>query len=66
MSDEAVCIELLPRVSRTFALSIEALPEPLRRAVRAAYLLCRIVDTIEDDPALRAAERARMFDLFQR
>ena len=66
MSDEAVCIELLPKVSRTFALSIEALPDPLRGAVRAAYLLCRIVDTIEDDPTTLAGERARLFDLFQR
>ncbi len=66
MSDEAVCVELLPRVSRTFALSIEALPEPLRGAIRVAYLLCRIVDTIEDEADLPPAERARLFDLFQR
>ncbi len=66
MNDEATCIELLPRVSRTFALSIEALPEPLRRTVRSAYLLCRIVDTIEDDPDLERDERERLFALFQR
>lgn len=66
MDDQAICNELLPRVSRTFAPSIEALPEPLRGAVRASYLLCRIADTIEDDPGLAPEERERRFALFQR
>lgn len=47
--------DLLARVSRTFALTIPALPERLERVVGNAYLLCRITDTIEDaaelDPA---------------
>jgi len=41
---------LLAGVSRTFALTIPELPEGLREAVTNAYLLCRIADTIEDDP----------------
>ncbi len=45
---------ILPQVSRTFALTIPQLPEPLRRVVSNAYLLCRIADTIEDDAALDA------------
>lgn len=40
--------ELLNGVSRTFALTIPALPERLERIVGNAYLLCRIADTIED------------------
>jgi farnesyl-diphosphate farnesyltransferase len=48
--------QILPHVSRTFALTIPQLPEPLRTAVTNAYLLCRIADTIEDEPALPAAE----------
>jgi farnesyl-diphosphate farnesyltransferase len=51
---------ILPHVSRTFALTIPQLPEPLRTAVVNAYLLCRIADTIEDEPAIPAAE-TRMF-----
>lgn len=47
---------ILPRVSRTFALTIPQLPARLRTAVSNAYLLCRIADTIEDEPALSAAE----------
>jgi farnesyl-diphosphate farnesyltransferase len=55
---------MLPRVSRTFALSIEALPERLREPVRVSYLLCRIVDTIEDQPGLSPELRRRCFDAF--
>lgn len=53
--------EILPKVSRTFALSIPQLPLALRRAVTNAYLLCRIADTIEDEPAL-CAEQKRFFE----
>jgi farnesyl-diphosphate farnesyltransferase len=62
--DRAFCTQMLPRVSRTFALSIAALPEALREPVRLAYLLCRIVDTIEDDARVGAAARERLYDLF--
>lgn len=44
--------EMLAGVSRTFALTIPCLPEPLRTTVTNGYLLCRIADTIEDEPAL--------------
>ncbi|RKH72535.1 phytoene/squalene synthase family protein [Corallococcus aberystwythensis] len=43
------CRTQLPRVSRTFALNIPLLPEPLDLAVTVAYLLCRIADTLEDE-----------------
>ena len=54
--------ELLPAVSRTFALSIRVLPGTLGRAVLAAYLLCRIADTLEDEPTLPAASKAQLLD----
>ena len=47
----------LPQVSRTFALTIPQLPGPLCHVVGNAYLLCRIADTIEDEPALPAARK---------
>lgn len=62
--DRALCAALLPRVSRTFALSIEALPEALSTPVTTAYLLCRIADTIEDDPALLPTARDALFVSF--
>ena len=43
---------ILPGVSRTFALTIPVLPARLAEVVTNAYLLCRIADTIEDDPGL--------------
>jgi farnesyl-diphosphate farnesyltransferase len=43
---------LLEGVSRTFALTIPQLPEGLYPVVANAYLLCRIVDTIEDEISL--------------
>ena len=52
VDDWQFCSDILPRVSRTFALSIAALPEALRDAIRVAYLLCRVVDTVEDDETL--------------
>ena len=52
--------QILPHVSRTFALTIPQLPARLRVAVTNAYLLCRIADTIEDEPTL-SAEETRVF-----
>jgi farnesyl-diphosphate farnesyltransferase len=48
--------QILPHVSRTFALTIPQLPAPLATPVTSAYLLCRIADTIEDEPALSPPE----------
>ena len=45
-------LRFLPGVSRTFALTIPKLPATLSGVVANAYLLCRIVDTIEDDPTM--------------
>ena len=42
---EALLEDLLVKTSRTFALSIPPLPEPLRSEVTIAYLLFRIADT---------------------
>ena len=56
ISDKVYQDQILPHVSRTFALTIPQLPDALRTAVTNAYLLCRIADTIEDEPALSAAE----------
>jgi farnesyl-diphosphate farnesyltransferase len=66
--DEAVrfCRDVLPAVSRTFALSIKLLSGELGAAVRCAYLLCRIADTIEDEPALAAPAKAELLDAFVR
>ena len=65
-SDEEFQIELLLGVSRTFALTIPQLPENLRNVVANAYLLCRAVDTIEDEPALSNEQREKFCQWFPR
>ncbi len=49
--------DILKDVSRTFALTIPQLPDPLGMVVGNAYLLCRISDTIEDEEALSALQK---------
>lgn len=56
-TDHQLLLDLLPRVSRTFALGIRLLPAELSHAVSTAYLLCRIADTIEDDTTVAATVR---------
>lgn len=63
---EAFGKQILPDVSRTFAISIRFLPGDLGRAVLTAYLLCRIADTIEDDNATPPNERAELLEEFLR
>jgi farnesyl-diphosphate farnesyltransferase len=56
--------EILPHVSRTFALTIPQLPPALATPVTSAYLLCRIADTIEDEPALSPPETLEFLQRF--
>jgi farnesyl-diphosphate farnesyltransferase len=62
--DAAYQDTILPHVSRTFALTIPQLPAGLRVAVTNAYLLCRIADTIEDEPALSPPETLAFMQRF--
>ena len=63
-SDLAYQVEILQGVSRTFALTIPQLPGGLRDVVGNAYLLCRITDTIEDEPALSALQKQAFAERF--
>ena len=56
-SDFTFQTEMLEGVARTFALTMAQLPRNLYEAVGNAYLLCRIADTIEDEPALSLAQK---------
>ena len=57
LGDDEFQALLLEGVSRTFALTIPQLPNKLYGAVANAYLLCRIVDTIEDEVSLSAEQK---------
>ena len=55
---------ILEKVSRSFALTIPQLPLPLNQPVANAYLLCRIVDTIEDEAGLTIDQKEHFFHEF--
>jgi farnesyl-diphosphate farnesyltransferase len=65
ISNEGYQDQILPHVSRTFALTIPQLPTRLKVAVTNAYLLCRIADTIEDEPALSPADTLALLERFK-
>jgi farnesyl-diphosphate farnesyltransferase len=52
VNNEQFVSDYVPQVSRTFALAMQFLPERLRHSINSAYLLCRLVDTIEDSTEL--------------
>lgn len=54
----------LDRVSRSFAFCIRQLPDPLRGWVALSYLLCRILDTVEDSPWGSKDDQKKAFTLF--
>ena len=62
--DLAYQSEILQGVSRTFALNIPQLPGALRDVVGNVYALCRIADTIEDEPALSPTQKRAFAERF--
>jgi len=62
--DRAYCRRVLPRVSRTFALTLRMLSGPMREAASNAYLLCRAADALEDSWPGTPAEMGARFDGF--
>lgn len=63
-NDDELQDYLLQGVSRTFALTIPQLPAALARPVSNAYLLCRIVDTIEDEVSLSPLQKREFCQRF--
>jgi farnesyl-diphosphate farnesyltransferase len=55
---------ILGSVSRTFALTIPLLPAAIEKVIGNTYLLCRIVDTIEDAAELNAEVKQALSQLF--
>jgi farnesyl-diphosphate farnesyltransferase len=59
------CYGIVGDVSRTFALTISELDEPLSREICVGYLLCRVADTIEDSDSIPADEQVRLLSLYR-
>jgi len=51
------CYDAVEDVSRTFALTVAELEEPMSRDICVGYLLCRIADTVEDAGHVPAEEK---------
>ncbi|MCF8720088.1 squalene/phytoene synthase family protein [Nitrospina gracilis] len=64
MQDWEYCRQMLPKVSRTFALNIAVLKDNLYRSILTAYLFCRIVDTVEDAAELDPRIKIRLLQEF--
>ena len=68
MQEQAISVERqhqhLLKVSRTFALTIPLLPPEIADQVSNAYLLCRIADTVEDDPKAIVESKATWLKSF--
>lgn len=56
----------LNRVSRSFALCIARLNGPLRKWVSLTYLICRILDTVEDARWKYLSPQLKSFETFDR
>ena len=54
--------KLVRDVSRTFALSIEVLPDQLQESVGIAYLMFRIADGIEDSPEMMPPRKIELLN----
>jgi farnesyl-diphosphate farnesyltransferase len=57
---------MLAKVSRTFALNIQVLPQSPKRAILLAYLFCRMADTIEDDAELSTSVKQILLESFRK
>src|SRR6478736_5941824 len=63
-ADWVYCEQALIDVSRTFSKPIQLLPQPLQVALTCGYLLCRIVDTVEDHKVRLAQSLPRVMNVF--
>jgi phytoene/squalene synthetase len=53
-------------VSRSFAFCIARLGSPLREQVGLSYLICRVLDTVEDANWAKKSQQGEQFEVFNR
>jgi len=58
------CYEAVGDVSRTFALTVAELDEPMSSDICVGYLLCRVADTIEDASHIPPADQSALLATF--
>jgi farnesyl-diphosphate farnesyltransferase len=57
--------QILPRVSRSFYLSLRVLPQGVRQPIGLAYLFCRAADTIADTSLLPRGRRLTYLEQYR-
>ncbi|MEZ3143017.1 phytoene/squalene synthase family protein [Halobaculum sp. MBLA0143] len=58
------CHDAVRGVSRTFALTVDVLDEPMSSYVCLGYLVCRVADTVEDAEHVPPAEQAALLETY--
>ena len=64
VSDREWCHGAVQDVSRTFALTIDALEEPMATRICVGYLLCRVADTVEDATSIPPGEQRALLETY--
>ncbi len=64
LDDKAFCYAALAKVSRSFAVVIQQLPEKLKDPVCVFYLVLRALDTVEDDMQLPLDKKLLLLESF--
>lgn len=65
VADLEWCQEIIRDVSRTFALSVSQLENPIANELCVGYLLCRVADTIEDAKHIPPTEKTRLLEQYR-
>jgi farnesyl-diphosphate farnesyltransferase len=60
------CFDAVEGVSRTFAITIDVLEEPMASYICVGYLLCRVADTVEDAGHVPPKEQASLLRTYER
>lgn len=56
--------DIVQNVSRTFAITVDVLDEPMSSSICTGYLLCRIPDTIEDARHIPPDEKVSLLETY--
>jgi farnesyl-diphosphate farnesyltransferase len=60
------CHDALQGTSRTFAITVDVLDEPMATQICVSYLLCRVADTVEDAGHIPPADQVDLLETYDR
>ena len=63
-ADLSWCHDAVGDVSRTFALTVEVLQEPMASYICVGYLVCRVADTVEDAEHIPPATQSSLLETY--